>query len=128
MQMGSWQELANPRDLTKIFTTPEYAAWRSLRESDDSRYIGLAMPRFLARLPYGAKTDPVEAFDFEEDTGVGRSHAIYLGQLGLCDGHQHHPVVQVVWLVLAHPRRRIRRRARGASRCIPSRPTTAAWT
>jgi type VI secretion system protein ImpC len=70
MQMGSWQELANPRDVTKIFTTPEYASWRSLRESEDSRYIGLAMPRFLARLPYGAKTDPVEAFDFEEDTAA----------------------------------------------------------
>ncbi len=68
MQMDSWQELTNPRDLTKIFSTPEYAAWRSLRESDDSRYIGLAMPRFLSRLPYGAKTDPVEDFDFEEDT------------------------------------------------------------
>ena len=67
MQMDSWQELTNPRDLTKIFSTPEYAAWRSLRESEDSRYIGLAMPRFLARLPYGAKTDPVEEFDFEED-------------------------------------------------------------
>ena len=49
MQFQSWQELANPRDLTKIFTSPEYAPWRSLRESDDSRYIGLAMPRFLAR-------------------------------------------------------------------------------
>src|SRR4029079_18482453 len=46
MQMESWQELANPRDLTKIFTTPEYAGWRSLRESDDARYLGLAMPRF----------------------------------------------------------------------------------
>jgi len=68
MQMDSWNELANPRDLTKIFQTPEYAAWRSLRESDDSRYIGLAMPRFLARLPYGAKTNPVEEFDFEEET------------------------------------------------------------
>lgn len=68
MQMDSWQELANPRDLTKIFQTPEYAAWRSLRESEDARYIGLAMPRFLARLPYGSKTDPVEEFDFEEDT------------------------------------------------------------
>ncbi|KXU82857.1 EvpB family type VI secretion protein [Caballeronia megalochromosomata] len=66
--MESWQELANPRDLTKIFQTPEHAAWRSLRESEDSRYIGLAMPRFLARAPYGAKSDPVEAFDFEEDT------------------------------------------------------------
>jgi len=67
-QMDSWQELANPRDLTKIFQTPEYAAWRSLRQSEDSKYLGLAMPRFLGRLPYGAKTDPVEEFDFEEDT------------------------------------------------------------
>ncbi|MDE2593551.1 MAG: type VI secretion system contractile sheath large subunit, partial [Burkholderiales bacterium] len=76
MQMESWQELANPRDLTKIFTTPEYAAWRSLRESDDARYIGLAMPRFLSRQPYGAKTNPVEAFDFEEDT-AGADHSKY---------------------------------------------------
>lgn len=67
MQMDSWQELTNPRDLTKIFTTPEYAAWRSLRESEDARYLGLTMPRFLARLPYGAKNEPVEEFDFEED-------------------------------------------------------------
>ena len=67
LQMESWNELANPRDLTKIFQTPEYAAWRSLRESEDSRYLGLTMPRFLARLPYGAKTDPVEEFAFEED-------------------------------------------------------------
>ena len=76
MQMGSWQELANPRDLTKIFTTPEYAAWRSLRESEDARYIGLAMPRFLSRLPYGAKTNPVEAFNFEEET-AGGDHSKY---------------------------------------------------
>jgi len=70
MQMDSWQELANPRDLTKIFTTPEYAAWRSLRESDDARYLGLAMPRFLARQPYGARSAPVEEFNFEEETGA----------------------------------------------------------
>lgn len=68
LQMDSWGELANPRDLTKIFGTPEYAAWRSLRESEDARYLGLAMPRFLARQPYGADTDPVDEFDFEEDT------------------------------------------------------------
>lgn len=68
LQMDSWSELANPRDLTKIFSTPDYAAWRSLRESEDARYIGLAMPRFLARLPYGAKTDPVDEFEFEENT------------------------------------------------------------
>jgi type VI secretion system protein ImpC len=77
MQMESWQELANPRDLTKIFQTPEYAAWRSLRESDDSKYLGLCMPRFLARTPYGANTNPVEEFDFEEDTVAGADHSKY---------------------------------------------------
>ena len=76
LQMESWQELSNPRDLTKIFQTPEYAAWRSLRESEDSKYVGLAMPRFLARLPYGAKTVPVEEFDFEEET-EGAQHDKY---------------------------------------------------
>ncbi|MEP6872829.1 MAG: type VI secretion system contractile sheath large subunit [Burkholderiales bacterium] len=76
MQMDSWQDLAKPRDLTKIFTTPDYAAWRSLRESDDSKYIGLAMPRFLSRLPYGARTSPVEDFAFEEDTGAA-DHSKY---------------------------------------------------
>jgi type VI secretion system protein ImpC len=70
-QMESWQELSNPRDLTKIFSTPEYAAWRSLRESEDARYLGLTLPRFLSRQPYGAKSDPVEEFDFEEDTAGG---------------------------------------------------------
>ena len=74
--MESWQELMNPRDLTKITLTPEHAAWNSLRASEDSRYVALAMPRVLARLPYGAKTDPVEGFDFEEDI-AGRDHTKY---------------------------------------------------
>ena len=76
MNMDTWQELGNPRDLTKILQTAEYAPWRSLRDSDDSRYIGLTMPRFLSRLPYGAKTDPVEEFDFEEDI-EGADHSKY---------------------------------------------------
>ncbi|MDE2580862.1 MAG: type VI secretion system contractile sheath large subunit [Rhodospirillales bacterium] len=67
MQMDSWAELANPRDLTRIFQTPEYAGWRALRASEDARYIGLCLPHFLARLPYGHRTEPTEAFDFEED-------------------------------------------------------------
>ncbi|MDY0969889.1 type VI secretion system contractile sheath large subunit [Siccibacter turicensis] len=78
LQMDSWQELSNPRDLTKIFTQNlEYAAWNSLRQSEDSRYIGLAMPRFLARLPYGVRTNPVDAFDFEETTD-GADHNKYV--------------------------------------------------
>ena len=79
MQMESWAELANPRDLTKIFQTPEYAAWRSLRESEDSRYLGLCMPRFLSRLPYGEKTEPVEEFHFEEDTAGRRQQQASAG-------------------------------------------------
>jgi len=78
LQMDSWQELANPRDLTKIFTQNlEYAPWNSLRQSEDSRYIGLAMPRFLARLPYGIQTNPVDAFHFEETTD-GADHSKYV--------------------------------------------------
>ncbi|MEZ0601891.1 type VI secretion system contractile sheath large subunit [Paraburkholderia sp. IW21] len=76
MQMESWQELSNPRDLTKIFQNSEYAAWRHLRASDDSRYLGLAMPRFLARLPYSVRANPVDAFNFEEDTD-GANHQRY---------------------------------------------------
>ena len=76
MGMDSWQQLANPRDLSKIFSAPDYAAWRSLRDSEDAKYVGLAMPRFLARLPYGARTSPVEEFDFEEHTGSG-DHSKY---------------------------------------------------
>jgi type VI secretion system protein ImpC len=66
MQMTSWQELANPRDLTRIFNTPEYTAWRSMRTDEDSRYLGLCLPRFLGRLPYGARTDPLDNIAFEE--------------------------------------------------------------
>ncbi len=76
MGMETWQQLGDPRDLTKIFLSAEYAPWRSLRDSEDSRYLGLCMPRYLARLPYGAKTNPVDEFDFEEDT-EGADHNKY---------------------------------------------------
>ena len=77
MGMESWQELSNPRDLTKIFQSPEYASWRSLRDSEDAKYIALTMPRFLSRIPYGSKTAPVEEFAFEEDT-EGADHSKYV--------------------------------------------------
>jgi len=63
MQMDTWEELANPKSIAGIFSTPEYAAWRTLRDSEDARYIGLAMPRTLARLPYGNDINPVEEFE-----------------------------------------------------------------
>lgn len=66
--MDSWQGLSDPRDLSSLFTTALHAEWRSLRDSEESRYLGLTLPRVLARRPYGAKSDPVDEFDFEEDT------------------------------------------------------------
>jgi len=66
--MDSWRELMNPRDIGKLMDTPDYAAWKGLRDAVDSRYLALCMPRVLARLPYGAKSEPVHEFAFEEDT------------------------------------------------------------
>jgi len=62
----SFTELSKPRDLEKIFDSSEYVKWRSFRDSEDSRFVTLTMPRVLARLPYGEATKPIEAFNFEE--------------------------------------------------------------
>jgi type VI secretion system protein ImpC len=73
----SWPELAKPRDLAKIFETQDYTKWRSFRDSEDSRFVTLTLPRTLARLPYGAETKPIDEFAFEEapydETGAAKS-------------------------------------------------------
>jgi type VI secretion system protein ImpC len=73
----SFTDLAGPRDLAKVFDTVEYAKWKSFRQSEDSRYVGLAMPHVLGRLPYGPDTTPVESFNFVEDVS-GKDHSRYL--------------------------------------------------
>ena len=75
--LDSYTELGLPRDLAKIFDTVEYAKWKSFRESEDSRYVGLTLPRVLTRLPYGPDTVPVEGFNFKEDVD-GTDHSKYL--------------------------------------------------
>jgi type VI secretion system protein ImpC len=75
--LESFTDIGKPRDLAKIFDTVEYAKWKSFRESEDSRYVGLCLPHILMRLPYGRETVPVEAFNFEEDVD-GQDHAKYL--------------------------------------------------
>jgi len=64
-----WTELSKPRDLAKIFDSAEYVKWRSFRESEDSRFVALTMPRVLSRLPYGKDTKPIDEFDYEELDG-----------------------------------------------------------
>jgi len=78
--MFGWEtfsEMTEVRDLSKIFDRTEYAKWRSFRESEDSRYVGLTLPHTLGRVPYGAATKPTETFRFEEDTD-GKDHKKYL--------------------------------------------------
>ncbi|HFQ81459.1 MAG TPA: type VI secretion system contractile sheath large subunit [Desulfobacterales bacterium] len=75
--LDSFTELGEPRDMAKIFQSVEYAKWKSFRESDDSRYVALAMPHILMRLPYGRDNVPVENFDFEEQVD-GTDHKKYL--------------------------------------------------
>lgn len=75
--MESFTELSNPMDMKQLFETADYMKWNSFRQSEDSRFVTLAMPKVLARLPYGAETKPVEAFAYEEaprdETGAAKS-------------------------------------------------------
>jgi type VI secretion system protein ImpC len=75
--LDSFTHIGDIRDLAKVFDTVEYAKWKSFRESEDSRYVGLALPHILMRLPYGPETEPVEAFTFQEDVD-GTDHTKYL--------------------------------------------------
>src|SRR5581483_643699 len=65
--MDSFTELGVPRDLAKSFESSELIKWRSFRDSEDSRYVALALPHILMRLPYGPDTKPTEGVNFVED-------------------------------------------------------------
>jgi type VI secretion system protein ImpC len=73
----TFSEMTEVRDISKIFDRTEYAKWRSFRESEDSRYVGLTLPHTLGRVPYGSATKPTETFRYEEDTD-GKDHKKYL--------------------------------------------------
>jgi len=77
MNLESFTSLDAPRDLAKIFDSTEYAKWKSFRQSEDSRYVALALPRTLGRLPYGAETKPIDEFRYEEHVD-GTDHSKYL--------------------------------------------------
>ena len=73
----TFSDMTEVRDISKIFDRTEYAKWRSFRESEDARYVGLTLPHTLGREPYGAATKPTESFRFEEDVD-GKDHKKYL--------------------------------------------------
>ncbi len=72
-----FKELPNLRDLKPIFEGPQYAKWQSFRGSEDSRYVGLILPRFLLRLPYGPNTAPVKTFFYQEDVSAGHDQYLW---------------------------------------------------
>ena len=77
LNLDSFTSLGAPRDMSKIFDSTEYAKWKSFRASEDSRYVGLALPHILMRLPYGKDNVTVEAFNYEEGVD-GTDHSKYL--------------------------------------------------
>jgi type VI secretion system protein ImpC len=77
LNLSSYSQLGDPRDIGKIFDSTEFAKWKSFRASEDSRYVGLTMPRVLMRLPYGKDTKPVDDFNYEEGVD-GTDHSKYL--------------------------------------------------
>jgi type VI secretion system protein ImpC len=75
--LDSFTTLDAPRDLAKIFDSTEYAKWKSFRQSEDSRYVAMCLPRTLGRLPYGKETKPIDEFSYEEHVD-GTDHSKYL--------------------------------------------------
>ncbi len=102
----SFTELGTPRDLAKIFESAELAKWRSFRDSEDSRYVALALPHILMRLPYGPDTGPVDGVNYVEDVDRARPLQVPVGERGLRAGAAHH---------------------RTPSRCTAGAPRSAAW-
>ena len=75
--LEDYTKLDQPRDMAKLFDSTEYAKWKAFRESEDSRYVALALPRMLLREPFGSATVPVESFNYEENVD-GSEHDDYL--------------------------------------------------
>jgi type VI secretion system protein ImpC len=77
LNLESFTTLDAPRDLGRIFDSTEFAKWKSFRQSEDSRYVGLALPHVLGRVPYGKDTKPIDEFRYEEGVD-GSDHSKYL--------------------------------------------------
>lgn len=77
LNLESFTSIDAPRDLSKIFESTEFARWKAFRQTEDSRYVAMCLPRMLIREPYGEATVPVEAFAYEEGVD-GSDHSQYL--------------------------------------------------
>ncbi len=125
--LESYTPLDAPRDLAKIFDSTEYAKWKSFRQSEDSRYVALCLPRTLGRLPYGRETKPVDEFSYEEHVD-GTDHSKYLWMnAAYALGIEDDAVVLAVRHVRRDARRGRRRPGRRPAGPQLSQPTKATW-
>ena len=74
--LESFEGLPDLKDMQDVMSSPQFAAWRGFRENEDSRYVGLTLPRFLLRAPYDPEDNPISKFVYKED--VSESHEDYL--------------------------------------------------
>jgi len=75
--LDDFTNLPQLKDLKSVFEGPQYTKWNSFRESEDARYVGLTLPRFLLRLPYGPDTQPVKAFNYKENVSAGHDQYLW---------------------------------------------------
>ena len=75
--LDDFTNLPQLKDLKSVFEGPQYTKWNSFRESEDARYVGLTLPRFLLRLPYGPDTQPVKAFNYKENVSDGHDQYLW---------------------------------------------------
>ena len=108
----NWPELSRPRDLAKIFDTIEFAKWRSFRDSEDSRFVNLVLPRAVARLPYGAATKPIDEFAYEEAPHDAAGAAKSMNHENYCWMNAAYRRLRANRVLRRDPRRRGRRQGR----------------
>jgi type VI secretion system protein ImpC len=75
--LENFDALPGLKDLKAVFEAPQYTKWQSFRESEDARNVGLALPRFLLRLPYGPDSQPIKSFNYQEDVSASHSHYLW---------------------------------------------------
>jgi type VI secretion system protein ImpC len=127
MGLESFADLGKPRDLAKVFDTVEYAKWKSLRDSEDGRYVGLTLPRFLGRLPYNPRTAPPSRASTSSRTWTAPTTPSTSGATPPTRSARGSPTPS---RTSAGARRSAAWKAAAWSRTcppIPSAPTTAKW-
>ena len=75
--LDSFEGLPNLKDLEDVMNSPQFAAWKGFRKNEDSRYVGMTLPRFLLRAPYDPEDNPISKFVYQEDVSASHEHYLW---------------------------------------------------